>query len=320
MKKENPAKQFDKCLDISDRWDLFFTERVSMIFAKLFVKLDWHPNLVTFLGGVFGVAGAVCFAFDNLVLSIIGVLLVIFYAILDCADGQVARMSKKGSLFGRCFDGFIDSVVYVSMYFFIGIRLMNQTIPFTDTLWSFWIFLVFIPFGIIFHTSQCRVADYYRNVHMYLSACERGNELSRAIDIKEKRDSYTKFDLNKIMYNFYYSYTKAQERPTKNLQKLLDMIRENGNVIPEIVCSHYRKESNKIARLANALVFNVRSYVLFALLIVDGALSTSMGISFFIIPFTIFILDPIKIFLLVRYERIAKECIKLMEVSNDEVK
>ena len=46
MKKENPAKKFEKCLDISDRFDLFFTERASYPFAILFndEKLRQNSN------------------------------------------------------------------------------------------------------------------------------------------------------------------------------------------------------------------------------------------------------------------------------------
>ena len=201
MKKENPAKKFEKCLDISDRFDLLFTERVSYPFAVLFNKMGCSPNFVTVLGGLFGVAGAVLFIFNNLICTIIGVLLVIFYAILDCADGQVARMSHKGSLFGRCLDGGIDSIVYTAIYICLGIRLMPSCIPFTDIKWSFWIFLIIVPFALIFHTSQCRYADYYRNAHMYLSASTRGNELTYSEDVakivnENKKPFYKFFIMN----------------------------------------------------------------------------------------------------------------------------
>lgn len=312
MKKENPAKQFDKCLDISDRFDLFFTERASYPIAKMFAKMGASPNLVTILGGLFGIAGAALFVFNNLICTIIGILLVIFYAILDCADGQVARMTKKGSLFGRCLDGTIDGVVYMAIYLALGIRLMPQNIPFTNTPWSWWIFLVIVPFGVYFHASQCRVADYYRNAHMYLSASERGNELSNSEDLREVVEKTKKFSFQRLVMSSYMSYTKTQEHETKNLQVLLKMIRDNGRVIPTEVSSYYRKESNKIARLANWLVFNARSYALFILLLV--------GYEVWIFPLVLLTLEPIKIFLLVKYEKIAKNSTEIMKKVLDEQK
>lgn len=312
MKKDNEAKKFDKCLDISDRWDLFFTERVSMVFAKLFVKLDWHPNTVTIIGGIIGVAGGLLFAFDSWVLTIVAVLLCILYAILDCADGQVARMSKKGSLFGRCLDGFIDNVVYICIYFGIGHHLqMWCDIPFTSEGWYWKIWPLLLITALFFHTPQARTADYYRNVHMYLSANDRGHELSRSKILQKEIDEMDKPSIKRLFYKTYCSYTHAQERGTKNLQVLLNKIEENGGVIPEEISAYYRSQSNKIARLCNALVFNVRSYVLFALAIA-GAL-TGTGLASLIIPFVILVLDPIRHFLHRRYEKIAKECIRLMD-------
>lgn len=312
MKKENPAKKYEKCLDISDRWDLFFTERASYPLAVLFNKMGCSPNFVTILGGLFGVAGAILFIFNNLICTIIGIVLIIIYAILDCADGQVARMSHKGSLFGRCLDGAIDSVVYICIYACLAIRLMSQKIPFTNVYWNGWIFIPIVLIGIFFHTSQCRMADYYRNAHMYLSASERGNELSNSIDMIKIRDAEKKPSFKHLVFASYTSYTKAQEKSTPKLQKLLRMIRKNGGTIPTEVSTYYRKESNKIARLANILVFNVRSYVLFAFLLI--------GIEVWILPFIVFVLDPIRIFLMVKYEKIAENAAKIMEdtLKNEE--
>ena len=317
MKKENPAKKFEKCLDISDRFDLFFTERVSYPFALLFNKMGMHPNFVTILNGLFGIAGAVLFIFNNLICTIVGIFLVIMCAILDCADGQVARMSHKGSLFGRTLDGLIDSVVYISIYVCLGIRLMSANIPFTETQWSFWIFLIIVPYGLIFHTSQCRTADYYRNAHMYLSASERGSELTYSGDIEkivqENKKPFYKF----FVMNSYLTYTKTQERETPKLQKLLALIRQNNRVIPTEVSDYYRSESNKICRLANSLVFNVRSYTLFALLLLTEILKVT-GVSTFsweilIFPIVLLTLEPIKIFLRIRYEKIAEKATEIME-------
>ena len=305
MKKENPAKKFEKCLDISDRFDLFFTERASYPLAVLFNKMGCSPNFVTVLGGLFGIAGAVLFVFNNLICTIIGIVLVILYAILDCADGQVARMSHKGSLFGRCLDGAIDSFVYVAIYLALGFRIMQQNIPFTDVLWNGWIFLIIVPFGLFIHAGQCRMADYYRNAHMYLSASKRGNELSNSIDMAKVVNETKKFSFKRLVFSSYTSYTKAQERSTPKLQKLLGLIRENGGVIPEEVSTYYRSESNKIARLANALVFNVRSYLLFALLL--------LGWEVWLFPIVLLTLEPIKIFLVVKYEKIAQKATGVME-------
>lgn len=302
-KKINHAHDFDKCLDISDRWDIFFTERASYPIAKSFNKHNVHPNTVTILGGLLGVAGAVCFAFNKVWISIIGIILEILYVIFDSADGQVARMSKKGSLFGRCLDGFIDGVVYFAIYIALSIRLMGEVIPFTTIKWGWYIWLISVPVGVYFHASQSRMADYYRNVHMYLSKNERGNELTTSEWVREQMNKSNKF-IEKFQIKSYYSYTKSQEKTTPEFQELFRLIKENNDVIPDDVSTYFRSESNKICRLANALVFNVRSYTLFILLLCK--------LHVWIFPFNLFVLEPIKIFLNVRYKKICKKCIEMM--------
>ena len=329
MKKDNPAKEFEKCLDISDRFDLIFTERVSLPIARLFAKLDASPNLVSVLGGLFGIGGAVLFVFQNLICTIIGILMVIFCAILDCADGQVARISHKGSLYGRCLDGTIDSIVYFAIYLCLSIRIIfHDNIPFTDIAWYSWwglgLFAFIVLFGVFIHAPQSRMADYYRNAHMYLSASERGNELSNSIDMKAIVDATPKHTLKHFVLNSYTTYTKAQEKATPKLQKLLALIRENGGVIPTEVSTYYRSESNKIARLANALVFNVRTYTLFALLLATEILTVTGVCTFdwaiLIFPLVLLTLEPIKWFLIIKYERIAVKATAVMQKVLDEGK
>lgn len=330
MKKENPAKQFEKCLDISDRFDLFFTERASLPIAKVFCKLDASPSFVSVLGGLFGIGGAVLLIFNNLICTIIGILMIIFCSILDCADGQVARISHKGSMFGRCFDGTIDSVVYFAIYLCLSIRviLMSGTnIPFTDIGWFSWwglgLFVFIVFFGIFIHAAESRAADYYRNAYMYLSASDRGSELHSSADMKRiVEEAPTKFQ--KFVLKSYISYTKLQEKSTPDLQKLLALIRENGGEIPPEVSSYYRERSKKIARLPNILVFNFRTYVLFGLLLATEILRLTGVCDFawelLIFPIVLLVLEPIRLFLKRKFARIARESAEIMKKALDERK
>ena len=328
MKKENPAKKFEKCLDISDRFDLFFTERASLPIAKVFCKLDASPSFVSVLGGLFGVGGAVLLVFNNLICTIIGILMIIFCAILDCADGQVARISHKGSMFGRCFDGTIDSVVYFAIYLCLAIRIIFfNNIPFTDTPWFSWwglgLFVFIVIFGVFIHAAESRIADYYRNAYMYLSASDRGSELHSSEDMKRIVDETPK-GFQKFVLKSYISYTKLQEKSTPKLQELLKLIKDNGGEIPSEVSSFYRERSKKIARLPNILVFNFRTYVLFGLLLATEILRF-VGVCDFtwellIFPIVLLVLEPIRLMLIHKFEKIAGESKVLMEKVLDERK
>lgn len=296
------TKDCRKCEEINGWFDSYVCEPVSLIFAKLFAKLGFRPNTVTCFSIFFGVAGAVCLAFHNPWVTLAGVLLEIFGYLFDCADGQVARMTGKGTKFGRLFDGTGDTLVYTSIYVGVGIRMMSENIFFTETPWSWWAWLLVVPVGLFFHRSQCSIADYSKQIHMYFTRSSHA-ELQHSEELdeyfaEEKTNFFKKF----VIAN-YISYTKSQEKHTPRTQALVKKVRENGGEIPEKVqdmyCKHYR-----LAKNASYLVFNCRSYVLFALVLV-GAFA-NLSLTAWIFVFDIVVLEPLAIFIEHRYEHIAK--------------
>lgn len=295
------AKKAQKCNNLSDVVDTYFTERVAMLFSKLFIKLNIHPNVVTILSMITGVIGGICFISKNIYVNIVGILLEILAAIFDGSDGQVARLTGKKSYLGRFLDGLADGLVYMSIYIGISINLMTEYIPFTYEKWGYYIWIVSAFCGICFHGNEASIADYYRNVHMFFIANERGNELSRSKHIMEEFKSANSF-FNKLRLLMYATFTKSQEMFSPNLQKLLNKIEENGNNVSDKVREEFSLVSNKIVRLTNALTFNLRSYLLFILILCKQTA--------FIFPFMLIVLEPIKFFLIAKYEKVAKKILK----------
>lgn len=304
---EETTRSVQKCSLINDPWDTLFTERVSLVLAKFFAKHNVKPNTVTLFSIISGVLGAICLCHHNIWVTIAGILLEILGAIFDCADGQVARMTHKGSRFGRFFDGFGDGVVYTSIYLAIAFRIMSDPITFTSTNWGWFAWLLIIPVGVYFHVRQARVADYYKQVHMFMIKNDHGSELE---DSKQLEKEYPKSELSffqRIITGSYINYTKTQERETPQTQKLLAKIRENHCEIPDKVAEMYRKNVRN-AKALNLLVFNLRTYVLFALLIADYF--TGLGLTAWIAVLNILILEPAAIILEVKWERLAKKALK----------
>lgn len=56
------------------------------------------------------------FYFDNIIYTICGILLLIFANILDCVDGQLARLTGIKSAIGRILDGFAGDLWFASIY------------------------------------------------------------------------------------------------------------------------------------------------------------------------------------------------------------
>ena len=296
-------KDLQKCPAINDPVDTYIWEPISFVFAKAMAKKHWSPNVATIISLIFGVAGGVMFAFHNIWINVGGAVLFLLAIIFDCSDGQIARLNHCGSLYGRMFDGFCDGLVYFAAYAGLAVHCMFDNIPFTDIQWGWWIFLIAAPVCAWFHSRQARVADYYKQIYMWIVGLH--SELSRSEDLekqfKEDKEAGKLSFINKISFKSYISYTKQQEKETKGCQLLKQKIAENNGVIPEEVAEEFKKHV-WLFKLGNLETVNFRTFVLIALLLA--------GFACWHFAFLVVILEPINIILEIKTEKLAKKCAK----------
>ena len=295
-------KNARKCENLNDPIDNYVLDYVAIVFSRLFIKLRIIPNVITVLSGLVGVAGGILLCFNSMLTTILGIIMIILSVVFDECDGQVARLTKKYSSFGRTLDGFVDFLVYLSIYIALCVRLYPVNIPFTETPWKLWI----IPVAAITlwcFGAQARTLDYFKNLHMYMVKNGGGkqNELTKTEEIKRQLYACKRFSFSRLRLSLYYSYTKLQEKSTPNSQKLLKKIEESGNEIPQSLSDAYKAKSTKYIMLANTLAFNLRTIVLFILLLLPWHLE------FFYFPFVVFILEPVRIAVIKKYERLATD-------------
>lgn len=84
-----------KSADTEEIADIYFYRPIGYLWALLFRWLRVHPNVVTILSIVLGVAAAVLFYFVDLRLNVIGMLLLVWANMYDSADGQLARLTGQ---------------------------------------------------------------------------------------------------------------------------------------------------------------------------------------------------------------------------------
>jgi len=82
----------------------FFGRRLSPFIVNVFLNLKIKPNTVTVYMIIVGIIGAILFAFDNIWFKFTGYIFILLWLILDCADGEVARVTKVFSKFGKELD------------------------------------------------------------------------------------------------------------------------------------------------------------------------------------------------------------------------
>ncbi len=291
-----------KCENINDPIDNHVIDYIAMVFSKLFIKLHIIPNVVTMLSMVSGVAGGVLLALNrSLGLDVLGAVLVILSAVFDASDGQVARLTKHYSQLGRMLDGMSDATVYFSLYLACVIRLWNRSLLSNSGLWHG--LLIALGVGIYaLYVIQCQLPDYFKNLHMYMIDNSKGNELSRSKDILAARRAAPKGSFARFSGLCYYAYTRAQERRALKTQKLLDAVELKGKT--DALCDAFYAESRKLVRLTNLLTFNLRTIVLLICMLLHWEL---VGLLFVVV-----VLEPIRLILLGRYERLAERLLPMV--------
>jgi phosphatidylglycerophosphate synthase len=79
------------------------------------------PNAVTMVAMGIGMLAALAFARGGYVAGVVGAVLFQLAAIVDCCDGEVARLTFTESALGAQLDLFTDNVVHMAVFAGIGI-------------------------------------------------------------------------------------------------------------------------------------------------------------------------------------------------------
>ena len=107
--------------------DRYFNRKVSRWFTRIFLALGASPNAITMVATVVGLLAAVGFAVGTYQAAIVAALLFQFAAVIDCCDGEVARLTFTESPFGAWLDIAMDNVVHMAIFAGIAVGAYQQT-------------------------------------------------------------------------------------------------------------------------------------------------------------------------------------------------
>ncbi len=282
-----------KSEDTEEWLDVHFTRPIGLVFALLWNRLGIHPNAITLLSIVLGMAAGYMFFFTDMEHNLMGVLLLMLANFCDSTDGQMARITGKKTLIGRMLDGFAGDVWFACIYIAIGLRLMPQDIPFTDLQWGLFIWPLLAVAGIYAHAPQAALADYYRQIHLFFLLGKKGSELN---SYREQRKIYEQARAQYLtptpnpspgrgttptpnsspgrgtlnaklsaltamaFYYNYANYCRGQEKRTPHFQQFIRAWKEQPN---EQVRMEFLNGSRPLMPFTNILTFNTRAIVLY---------------------------------------------------------
>ena len=256
-----------KSQDTEGPFELYITRTPGYLWARLFQWMGIHPVVVTLMSIVIGGASGWFFYSEDLAMNLIGMGLLVWANWYDCADGQLARMTGKRTLIGRILDGVCGDVRFFSIYLFICLRRTKQDMPFTNTEWGIWIWMLGAWAGLRCHGRQCAIGDYYRNIHMYFLLGNGNAELDSSVKIKEEMNSMkwcSRDWFHKLYLYFYARYTGSQEDQVKIFHKMMIGLKEKySENIPTPIREDFCRESKPLMPLTNIINFDTRVAVLF---------------------------------------------------------
>jgi len=184
----------------TEEWfDYFFYRPLANIVVNIFKNTKITPNMLSFISMIFAMlSGGSIFLgiyYKNYLYNLLSAIFLLLHNVFDCADGQLARLKKSTSTFGRIFDGVMDNISYIFLYIGLALGLyMRYHTPFI------WIIGIIAGISTSLH---CLFFDYYRNQYI--------NIVYKNIFYDNEIIDYTPTNIiEKIFFKFYYSYSKRQ--------------------------------------------------------------------------------------------------------------
>jgi phosphatidylglycerophosphate synthase len=115
--------------------DRYFNRKLSRWCTRAFVAIGWSPNAITILATAIGLLAAAGFAIGTYAAGVAAALLFQLAAVIDCSDGEVARLTFTESPFGAWLDIALDNVVHMAIFGGIAVGAYGNAAG-TDYAWT----------------------------------------------------------------------------------------------------------------------------------------------------------------------------------------
>jgi hypothetical protein len=250
--------------DVEGLVDIYFYRRIGFALARLFARVGLTPTGVTLLSLIAGLAAGHLYYYRDLRLNLFGMGLHILSNALDNADGQLARLTNRGSRVGRILDSLSDHIVFVGIYLHLVLRCLAGGA--SPTIW-----LLGLVAGLS-HAVQGGFADYARNAYLFLVAGRSRAEVDSSTRLRAdyeqllwRRDPWQKF-----LLRIYLNFTLGQEMFAPRLMRLRAAAwGAFPSAIPGALQTRYRAAAHPLFKWIGLLMTNTRMLVLFLGLILD---------------------------------------------------
>lgn len=200
-----------KPLDVEEPIDVWVHRPLAYLLALALYPTPVSPNAVTMCSIACGLAAGVCLINQDIAHHMAWAGLFIFLsAVVDCADGQLARMRRTSSNLGRMLDGMADGIVSIVIVAGGAVQILREH---SDSLLEsvgFSLLIVLTAATGSLHTGSY---DHYKNLFLRVTneKYQEGEDMVTAVARKAREGSDKTF-LQRLVWWVYLSYFNTHDR------------------------------------------------------------------------------------------------------------
>jgi phosphatidylglycerophosphate synthase len=196
-----------KSLEVEEPIDVWIHRPIAYLIARACLPLPISPNAITVLSILAGIASGAALVTEFRHHLVVGGLLLFLSAVLDCADGQLARMRKTSSAFGRMLDGTADLVVQGVV---VPATVLILWRSFATPWWAGATAVMLCVVTIVTSSFHTTMYDHYKNVFLRLTVPGDDGDDYEAARARHEAAGPTLGFVSKLCYAIYLFYLKSQ--------------------------------------------------------------------------------------------------------------
>ncbi len=241
MKVPEPVR---RTAEIEEITNLYFIHPAAARLVPAFARMGITPNAVSIAGMLCGIlAGFAYYRYQDLKFALAGFVLMIVWHVMDGADGQLARLTRSQSHFGKVLDGISDNVTFLAVYTGLAIALSRR--------YGGWVY-VLVAAAAVCHSVQSASYEVQRQEY---DRWGWGRTDSRPASVR------TPFDfLHRLFYDYLsFPVARVTRKSRAAMTAALDRQPERATSIRQ----HYREAFAPLLRRWSLLSANYRTAGIF---------------------------------------------------------
>jgi uncharacterized membrane protein YphA (DoxX/SURF4 family) len=272
-----------KPLDVEEPIDVWVHRPLAYLLAWALYPTPVSPNFVTCCSILLGTAaGAWMLLRPPNELYIAG-LLIFLSAVFDCADGQLARMRKSSSPFGRMLDGIADLVVSIAVVLGSAWIIWGK---FTPPAWPGLLALALVGAVTVTSSFHTTAFEHYKNVFVRLTHPTYKDGEDRETALARYHADLARYGtVERVVWRLYLYFSQRQFAFLARFDPYTDLEYSKYPARSEITAAIYTEHAGKLMRMwrtwfgFGSLVFGLalfiglgvpEYYLLFRLIALNG--------------------------------------------------